>query len=34
MHIKEKYGQLAMVAGASEGIGASYANYLAAAHLK
>ena len=30
MQIKEKYGQVAMVAGASEGIGASYSNYLAA----
>ena len=30
MHIREKYGQLAMVAGASEGIGAAYSNYLAA----
>jgi hypothetical protein len=30
MHIKEKYGQLAMVAGASEGIGAAYSSYLAA----
>jgi len=30
MLIKEKYGQLAMVAGASEGIGAAYSNYLAA----
>jgi short-subunit dehydrogenase len=29
MQIKEKYGQLAMVAGASEGIGAAYSNYLA-----
>ncbi len=30
MHIKEKYGKLAIVAGASEGIGAAYSNYLAA----
>lgn len=30
MYIREKYGQLAMVAGASEGIGAAYSNYLAA----
>jgi len=30
MSIKQKYGQLALVAGASEGIGAAFANYLAA----
>jgi short-subunit dehydrogenase len=30
MQIKEKYGHLAMVAGASEGIGASFSKYLAA----
>ena len=30
MKIKEKYGPLALVAGASEGIGAAYSDYLAA----
>lgn len=30
MNLKEKYGQVAMVAGASEGIGAAYSNRLAA----
>jgi uncharacterized protein len=30
MSLKQKYGTLAMVAGASEGIGAAYSNYLAA----
>jgi uncharacterized protein len=30
MSIKQKYGQLALVAGASEGIGAAYSTYLAA----
>ena len=29
MSLKQKYGQLAMIAGASEGIGAAYATYLA-----
>ena len=29
MSIKEKYGSLALIAGASEGIGAAYATYLA-----
>lgn len=33
MTLKEKYGPLALVAGASEGIGAAYANYLAAAGI-
>lgn len=33
MNLKQKYGQLALVAGASEGIGAAYAEYLAAAGM-
>lgn len=33
MTLKEKYGPLALVAGASEGIGAAFATYLAAAGL-
>lgn len=33
MSLKEKYGFLALVAGASEGIGAAYATYLAAAGI-
>ena len=32
-NLKQKYGQLALVAGASEGIGAAFATYLAAAGL-
>ena len=30
MTLKQKYGQLALVAGASQGIGAAFSNYLAA----
>jgi uncharacterized protein len=30
MNLKQRYGQLALVAGASEGIGAAFSNYLAA----
>ena len=30
MHLKQKYGRQALIAGASEGIGAAYAHYLAA----
>ena len=30
MSLKQKYGPLALVAGASEGIGAAYSSYLAA----
>ncbi len=30
MKLKQKYGSIAIVAGASEGIGAEFANYLAA----
>ncbi len=33
MSLKEKYGPLALVAGASEGLGAAYATYLAAAGM-
>ncbi|MFN0081416.1 MAG: SDR family NAD(P)-dependent oxidoreductase [Ferruginibacter sp.] len=33
MTLKEKYGSLAMVAGASEGIGAAYATYLASSGI-
>ncbi len=33
MNLKEKYGPLALVAGASEGIGAAYARHLAAAGI-
>lgn len=33
MSLKEKYGQLALVAGASEGIGAAFADYLAEAGM-
>ena len=33
MNLLEKYGKLALVAGASEGIGAAFANYLAAAGM-
>lgn len=29
MDLRQKYGNTAMVAGASEGIGAAYSNYLA-----
>jgi hypothetical protein len=33
MNVKEKYGKVALVAGASEGIGAAYAEHLAAAGM-
>ncbi len=33
MFLKEKYGKTALIAGASEGIGAAYAHYLAASGL-
>ena len=33
MDLKEKYGSLALIAGASEGIGAAYAHHLAAAGI-
>jgi short-subunit dehydrogenase len=33
MSLKEKYGSLALVAGASEGLGAAFAHYLAAAGM-
>jgi short-subunit dehydrogenase len=33
MSLKQKYGQLALVAGASEGIGAAFSNYLAGAGM-
>lgn len=33
MNLKEKYGSLALIAGASEGIGAAYAHHLAAAGI-
>ena len=33
MTLKEKYGSLALIAGASEGIGAAFSHYLAAAGI-
>jgi short-subunit dehydrogenase len=33
MNLKQKYGQLALVAGASKGIGAAFSNYLAASGM-
>src|SRR5688572_14125789 len=33
MNLREKYGSLALIAGASEGIGAAYAHHLAAAGI-